>query len=524
MGALQRARQRSKVVDVVVDVFDWYPAHYPKQERKLLRKMDIGILIFGCLSFFCKYLDQTNITNAYVSGMEEDIGATGNDLNYFNVAYFTAYVIGQIPLIALQSKPALAPYLLPTMEVIWAILTFVQCRVTKPWHLYILRALLGFFSAPSFGGTHLVLGSWYRKEELFKRAGVWFTGNALGSACGGYIQAAAYKNLEGVGGMRGWRWLFVINGIVTLPVAAIGFALFPGLVNSPRRWWCTEEEYELARTRLSKDHGADQGVTWQTIKDVLRKPMIWICVPSYIFLCQASYWTGYMSLWLKRDTNYSVELINILPTFLYLIQAIASWVGTTLAGALSTRVLWTFQAFAIIFPTILLCIWNIPNGLKFFAFYFSGFHYMASPIFYSWINDTLRSSPAERGLIISACMTLGYTFYIWVPLFTFPTVEAPRYPHGYPPSIVFAAALYLLVLFGMWYMEKHPAVPEVQEGDIERRSQESEQEGARTPGSEYEDEKDASEVGSKEIKGTVVLGREAEAFTSVGVQTAKIGA
>ena len=49
-----------------------------------------------------------------------------------------------------------APYLLPTLEVFWAILTFSQSRVTKLWHMYLLRALVGFFEAPSFGGTHLI--------------------------------------------------------------------------------------------------------------------------------------------------------------------------------------------------------------------------------------------------------------------------------------------------------------------------------------------------------------------------------
>jgi hypothetical protein len=53
------------------------------------------------------------------------------------------------------------------------------------------------------------VGSWYRKEELFKRAGVWFMGNSLGSMFSGYLQAAAYKNLNGTHGLAGWRWLFL---------------------------------------------------------------------------------------------------------------------------------------------------------------------------------------------------------------------------------------------------------------------------------------------------------------------------
>ena len=89
MGVV-RQLQRTSVGRVFVDVFDWYPAHLPTRERKLLRKLDCSILIFACLQFFVKFLDQSNITNAYVSGLEEDIGAYGNDLNYFNVAYYTA--------------------------------------------------------------------------------------------------------------------------------------------------------------------------------------------------------------------------------------------------------------------------------------------------------------------------------------------------------------------------------------------------------------------------------------------------
>lgn len=90
----------NKVAAVVVSVFDWYPSHYPQNERRLLRKLDLAILVFGCLSceqiidsmcalltlVFCRFLGQQNITNAFVSGMREDLGAYGNELNYYNVA------------------------------------------------------------------------------------------------------------------------------------------------------------------------------------------------------------------------------------------------------------------------------------------------------------------------------------------------------------------------------------------------------------------------------------------------------
>lgn len=126
-------------------------------------------------------------------------------------------------------------------------------------------------------------------------------GNSLGSMFSGYLQAAAYRNLNGVHGLAGWRWLFVIDGIITLrelssilvlrvmlkhsAIAFIGFALFPGLPNSGKRWFMSQEEYELASDRLiTRDgkKGEDSGITWRTFKQTLSKPMWWICVTTYM--------------------------------------------------------------------------------------------------------------------------------------------------------------------------------------------------------------------------------------------------
>lgn len=67
---------------------------------------------------------------------------------------------------------------------------------------------------------------------------------------GGYLQAAAYRNLNGVAGMEGWRWLFIIDGVISLPIAFAGYLIFPGLPSSAKPWWLTVPEHELARKRM----------------------------------------------------------------------------------------------------------------------------------------------------------------------------------------------------------------------------------------------------------------------------------
>lgn len=170
-------------------------------------------------------------------------------------------------------------------------------------------------------------------------------------------------------------------------------------------------------------------------------------------LVQAHYWTGYMGLWLKAE-NYSVSLRNILPTFIDLLRALSSWLGTTLAGVISVRALFTFQASFVFTACIILSVWYVPGGLKFFAFYAGGFSGMASPILYSFVNTQLKESYGERGLVISSMMTLGFCSQIWVPLFTFPTVQAPRFPQGYPAATVFEFSMWAILMFGVWYMRR----------------------------------------------------------------------
>ncbi|KAM0323651.1 hypothetical protein ACHAQA_008586 [Verticillium albo-atrum] len=481
MGGIKTAIKGNKVGAVVWSVFDWYPSHYPIEERKLLRKLDLAILVFGCLSFFCRFLGQQNITNAYVSGMREDLGAFGNELNYYVVAYNTAYVLGQIPLMTLQTKAKIAPFLLPSLQIVWAIVAFCQSEIKHSWHLYILRAITGFLEASSFG-----VGSWFKNEELFKRAGVWFMGNSLGSMFSGYLQAAAYRNLDGVYGRAGWRWLFIVQGIITLPLAFLGFAFWPGLPSSPRRWFFTAEEHALAVKRIPTVE--NEGITWKTFN----------------MLCQAHYWTGYMALWL-RDTGYSIELVNILPTFIDLLRALSSWLGTTLAGCLSLRGLWSFQASFVFFALIVLSIWNVPDILKFCAFYFGGFSGMASPILYSWVNSTLKENYGERGLIISSMMTLGFCNQIWIPLFTFPTVEAPRFPNGYPAATVFEFTMWAILMFGTWYMKRWKTKnPDLEMRLASEAAARADAEGSSVLGSESE----GAECGTQKSKGTGLVSEE----------------
>ncbi len=120
------------------------------------------------------------------------------------------------------------------MMVIWAGLTMVTASVQNPQSIMAIRFFQGIAESSTFVGTHYVLGSWYTERELGKRSGIFTASGLAGTMIGGFIQSGIYSSMNGLHGISGWRWLFIIDGIITLPVAIYGF-FFPDTPRPPRR-------------------------------------------------------------------------------------------------------------------------------------------------------------------------------------------------------------------------------------------------------------------------------------------------
>jgi MFS family permease len=171
---------------------------------------------------FVKWLDQSNNTNAYNSGMKEDLHIKGVEYNLFSTFYNIGYLVLEVPSMMIISRPKLSRYYLPICETIWSVITFIQCRNNSSQMIFGLRFLMGLFETPASTGSLYILASWYRSDEVFKRAGVWYVSSNIGAAFGGYMQAAVYHGLNGTLGMAGWYVLlpsiveFITQGHLTV--------------------------------------------------------------------------------------------------------------------------------------------------------------------------------------------------------------------------------------------------------------------------------------------------------------------
>lgn len=133
-------------------------------EKDLVRRLDIFLMTFGCVSQVIKYLDQTNISSAYVSGMKEDLNLYGNELNYFTTWFSVSYCIMLIPsqVIMTWVRPS---WWLPGLEIGWGIVTGLIALCHNAKQVYVLRVFLGLFESSAWPGMMTLFSKW-----LFQRS------------------------------------------------------------------------------------------------------------------------------------------------------------------------------------------------------------------------------------------------------------------------------------------------------------------------------------------------------------------
>lgn len=194
-------------------------------EKKLLRKLDFRLIPLFTVLYLLSFLDRGNIGNAKIEGLPEDLNLVGNQFNMALLIFFIFYAVLEMPsnMILHRTKPHIY---IPTTMVIWSIVMTLMGTVQNYDQLLATRALLGIFEAPLFPGISYLLSMYYLKKEILVRQAVFFSAATLAGAFSGLL-AAAIAQMDGVGGYEGWRWIFIIEGLLTFVVGVFSYTCFP---------------------------------------------------------------------------------------------------------------------------------------------------------------------------------------------------------------------------------------------------------------------------------------------------------
>ncbi|KAI2469299.1 MFS general substrate transporter [Annulohypoxylon bovei var. microspora] len=396
---------------------EYFHTEYQPGERKLVQKIDFFILTFCCLSYFTNYLDRSNLNNAYISGMKEELAFVGNQLNMINTCFTVGYVIGQIP--ANLSLHYIKPrYFFPACMLVWAGLTMVTASVHKPQSIMAIRFFQGIVEATTFVGTHYILGSWYTERELGKRSGIFTASGLAGTMIGGLIQTGIHTSLNGRNGLSGWRWLFIIDGIITLPIALYGFLFFPDTPLTTTAFYLTEAEKALAVSRVPPVEDKSP-VSWTFFKKCFSSWFFWGFVILWIIAGETESFStnALLALFMKSHptTKYSVSQLNNYPTGIPAVGIISTLFWATLTDFLNGKrylVGYFIAITGIATSAMVLAVTKDPTNpmsttVTFAAYYWAGAVYACQATFFAWANDTLRYEEHMFRAVVLAGMNLG---------------------------------------------------------------------------------------------------------------------
>jgi len=426
----------------------------PREERNFVWRLDLWFMTIGFLGYAFKYLDQTNISNAYVSGMKEDLKLYGNELNYFTTYFNIGYMVMLYPSCIIISHIGPEKWL-PACEILWGVFTCCLSTATTAHQVYGLRFLVGFFEGCAWPGHFTMISQWYLPHELALRMSLFNIAQPVGAMLSGAMQGALSTNLEGVLGRSGWRWAFIINGVCTIFIALCAFIVLPGYPerqNPLSRFYLKSRHIEIAAARSRR---------------VARKPQIGITPKS--FLRCFSFWqlwtiaiswsiganttpSNYFNLWLKSLKNasgkpkYSVAMLNYLPIIGQAIQLIAELLFSGFSDYFGVRLPFLLLHSAINISSLIILIIRPTNQHTYMAgWYMNYIGAVSTMLLCSWASTHLKGEPEVRIVLFASGTILSYLQNAFVPIAAFPASEAPHWRIGAKLYLAFA-----LVAMGMF--------------------------------------------------------------------------
>jgi len=334
------------------------------------------------------------------------------------------------------------------MMVIWAGLTMVTASIHTPQAIMAIRFFQGIAEATTFVGTHYILGSWYTERELGKRSGIFTASGLAGTMIGGFIQSGIHVSMDGRGGLSGWRWLFIIDGIITLPVALYGFLLFPDTPETTNAPYLTPAERSLAVSRLASKTAFEQTpkpksriFTWSFVRMVLTSWEWWGFVILWIIAGETESFSSnaLLGLYMKSHpgpTKYSISQLNNYPTGVPAIGIVSTLFWAALTDKLGGRrdlVGYFIGVTGVVTSAMILSAMHSddPGGSKetavvFAAYYWAGTVYACQAVFFAWANDAMRNKePVFRGVVLAGMNLSSNAMNAWWSIVFYGASMAP---------------------------------------------------------------------------------------------------
>ncbi|PGH11737.1 hypothetical protein AJ80_06998 [Polytolypa hystricis UAMH7299] len=312
----------------------------PEEERRVVKKFDRRLTLFMALLYMLSFLDRSNIGNAKIAGLTEDLNLTSSQYEWALTAFYITYIIFEWMTLLYNVVPAHIYISICVFS--WGLFASFQSLVSSFWVLVFLRAMLGIAEAAFGPGLPFYLSFFYKREELAFRTGLFISAAPLATSFASSL-AWLITWLSKDGPIAPWRALFLFEGFPSVIVAVFAWHWVPDGPGKAR--YLTPRERRVAKLRLKQSQGTtaasqrrdkmrgQRGFDWREIGRTMRDPKAYLTAFMF-FSCNVAF--SSMPVYLPtilKDMGYSALTSQALSAPPYIL----SFITVVLTSSLSDR-------------------------------------------------------------------------------------------------------------------------------------------------------------------------------------------
>ncbi|KAH8636769.1 pantothenate transporter liz1 [Alternaria alternata] len=368
--------------------------------------------------------------------MADDLQLSSDQYSIALVVFFVTYVVFEPPsnMLLVRLKPSIY---LPVIMIIWGALTCCMAVIDDFKHLVVLRIFVGVFESGFAPGIILIISSWYKKDEQSKRFGVYMSAAILSGAFGGLLAGAITGGMEGTAGLRGWRWLFIVEGAATIVWAMVAYFILLDFPANTKRLTDRERAIAIARLREGGVRTHVEGeermgkaksfrlaiMDWRTISFILGYMVI-------VGSSTLSYFYPTLMTGLGYTDTVTAQYMTV-P--IYAVAFVCTAVTTYFADAISHHrglVIASWLGFSLITSILVCVIYDFTARYALLVLMAAGL-WASNAVSLSFASATFGSmQPEVRAIAIALVNAMGNLAQIY-GAYLFPGDDKPKYLMGF---------------------------------------------------------------------------------------------
>ncbi|POS76718.1 high-affinity nicotinic acid transporter [Diaporthe helianthi] len=423
--------------------------------KKLIRKIDLRLIPFLALLYLLSFLDRTNIGNARLDTLENDLGMPKTSLQYNNALaiFFPFYVAAEVPsnMAMKRFRPSIW---IPTIMIAWGICTTLMGIVHNYPGLMAARAALGLAEGGLFPGITYYITMWYPRHECGLRMAIFFSAATAAGAFGGLL-ARGIMEMRGVAGLSGWQWIFILEGILTFLVAISAFKFMYDYPSTAP--FLTAPEQNEVTARLKRDRSSladefDMKYFWAALKDW----KIWVHMFITIGVYTPLYSYALFLPTIVADLGYKSTTAQLLTVPPYFVACIFCIGAGYLADRMKQRGIFMIGFMIIAMIGLIMLLASSSSGVK-----YTGCFFLASGIYpnvpqgVAWNGNNIGGS-LKRGVGIAMHVGFGNLGGL-IAAYIYLAKDRPAYHPGHATLLGFQAMATCLSIFMTIYLRRENA-------------------------------------------------------------------